>query len=579
MSTLSIEAILTIVTSILTVLGAIYGCIKAVRKWKLTREQEIDLSLFFGEQKNILEYRKNFVRTKAVDRPPDDEDDYKKTQFYANKIDLIDFFIKNIFKSNTKLSFLILADAGMGKTTFLVNLFLEYSSKIIGKKFAIRYVALGDPSADQYIAQYKRDGSFHNNGSNTILLLDAFDEDPKALDNYSKRFNEIILNCRTFSKVIITSRTQFFPEEEKEKFSEFVPLNDKKNSYLTTGKKYIAPFSDKEVTTFLKRKYSRKFKIIGQPVYLDSKRKIAEDICEKATNLVARPMLLENIDLIISENKKFNYESEIYETLIQSWILRESKKQKYKQADGTIFQKEMNEFIQQAAILCYQNFLNGYGLFIEGDSLKNIANNNAVDLDKIDLSTRSLLNRNSKGRFKFSHKTILEFLLAKYDLNQVQKEKYINFASFDFGLYIRNQMAFLKSIKTFQPLYFYINHKRSYQILNEEFAFSLSQINKIIAVNYDTFVVRKIHFLENLETIYLLDINPSSKGNGNLELSSIIDGKVAFIELTENGSMNIFDKDGESKSFPIYTEPVLNDEYFKTMNLKVYKIKERHFQI
>ena len=140
MKDLSTNDILTIITSILTILGVIYASVKAYRKWKSKREQEKDLSLFFGEEKNILEYKKNFVRTKAVDRPPDDEEDYKNTQFYANKIDLIDFFIGNIFKSKSRLSFLILADAGMGKTTFLVNLFLEYSSKIIGKKYKKKYL-------------------------------------------------------------------------------------------------------------------------------------------------------------------------------------------------------------------------------------------------------------------------------------------------------------------------------------------------------------------------------------------------------------------------------------------------------
>lgn len=553
-------------TSVLAAGGVIFGICKAVVRWRHERAEERDLSLFFGDEKNILEYKKNYVRTQAVDRPPDDEEDYAKTQHFANKMDLIDFFMKR-FKERNKLCFLILADAGMGKTTFLVNLFLEYSGKWMNKKYRIKYVALGDPYADEYIAKCKDDGSYSKDGSRTILLLDAFDEDPRALDNYSKRFNELILNCRTFAKVIITSRTQFFPEEDKEKFSEYITLNDKNITTLAVAKKYIAPFSDNDVSKYLRSRYSSKFRVLGTTFYLNDVRRIAEDICRKATNLVARPMLLENIGLIISDGKKINYESDIYETLINSWIDRESRKQLYKQPNVGVFKKEMNAFITHAAVHCYENFINGKGQFIESFMLEKIADDNSVELSKVDLSARSLLNRNSKGRFKFSHKTILEYLLARYDVNELQPDKFIDFNSFDFGLYIRNQLGFFAAIQIFRPLYLQFHSQQGFVLIHTDFLHELSGVTKVIAVNYDSFVARKLRFFPNLEALYLFNVAPSDRDS----LNAIISNEVHSLTF-EYGKLFISERCGKRTSLTAYAEPIANDPFFVLGGIKGFRI-------
>lgn len=563
---------LTIITSVIAIIATIIALLKQYLKWKKGRNHEEDLMIFFGEEKNILDYTENYIRTMGVDRPPDDEDDYRDTQEIANRQDLIKFFFRQVFNNKSKKIYLILGDAGMGKTTFLINLFLEYSNKVFRKKFQIKYVALGDPLADEFIDKYKNDTSFYKDGSNTILLLDAFDEDPKAIENYQDRFNHIVTNCRTFGKVIITSRTQFFPEEDKERFTAIIPLQDKELSKLTAGKKYIAPFSDREIKKFLRHKYSWKFNFLGTKLYLNDNRKIAENICKKASNLVARPMLLDNIDIIINERKNFNYECEIYETLIQAWIKRESKKQQNRTNTKESFEDEMNNFISLAAKHAYENLQsgNGIGLYIEVPFLEDIAKRNDIHLDCVDLSTRSLLNRNSKGRFKFSHKTILEYLLAKFDSEAVALNHMINFQSFDFGLTIRNQLAFLQFNKDFKPVFYlytstYYSSSSFKKITMREIG-RMDLVTAVIAINYLEIELRKMRIFENVKTIYNMKLVDCS------DIQSIVLRTASTSDYNTFMDVEITYKSSRTVSSRTYPNINRNDSFFVDRAIQIVDI-------
>ena len=50
----------------------------------------------------------------------------------------------------------------------------------------------------------------------TILLLDGFDEDKYAVEDYVNRLIEICNETELFYKVIITCRTQFFSDSDSE---------------------------------------------------------------------------------------------------------------------------------------------------------------------------------------------------------------------------------------------------------------------------------------------------------------------------------------------------------------------------
>ena len=53
------------------------------------------------------------------------------------------------------------------------------------------------------------------NKSNTVLFLDAFDEDTLAIHDHRTRLEQILKNCEEFLQVLITCRSQFFERDEE----------------------------------------------------------------------------------------------------------------------------------------------------------------------------------------------------------------------------------------------------------------------------------------------------------------------------------------------------------------------------
>jgi hypothetical protein len=333
---------------------------------------------------------------------------------------------------------LVLGDAGMGKTTFLINLFLTYNSGAFSKKYIVKFIPLGDIDADN---QIKKLG---DQSGKIILLLDGFDEDSKAFDDLQRRLNEIILMVKNFRKVIITCRTQFFKDEDSEKFTVELPIFGEGGGQHRINKKYICSFTDKEIRGYLNKRYGRCFIVHRRSFYLTRERKRAQEIVDMAPNLAVRPMLLDKMDDLLRSDRTFEYDYQVFEELVYLWIDRESKKQR--NGINEFFRLQMQKFLFSAARKIYINFRDGDGLFITDSQIKAIAERENLDLSLIDLKTRSLLNRNPKGFIKFSHKTVLEYFLARIDTNAYSKENSIDFTTFNYGLKMRNQIL-IRSIQ------------------------------------------------------------------------------------------------------------------------------------
>ena len=97
--------------------------IRFIMRKKLKKAQNEALIGFTNQDlKKALKY---YVSTKGQDIDPCIEsEDYVRNSFISRN--LIDLFTENIFKSSEMRYFIILADSGMGKTTFLLKLFFSY---------------------------------------------------------------------------------------------------------------------------------------------------------------------------------------------------------------------------------------------------------------------------------------------------------------------------------------------------------------------------------------------------------------------------------------------------------------------
>ena len=107
---------------------------------------------------NVQEARQYFIQTKFQNEPPTKEDEPGFSNPFVSKSYLIPHFLKTAFneKKETDKFFLILADSGMGKTTFMINLFIKYTSFFNFKqKYKIKLLPFGDSRIIENLKEIK----------------------------------------------------------------------------------------------------------------------------------------------------------------------------------------------------------------------------------------------------------------------------------------------------------------------------------------------------------------------------------------------------------------------------------------
>lgn len=378
----NIDSIVSIITTLLSggvfIGGVVYGIIASILRLKLKRNQYKYLNLVVDNQtKQSMKY---YIPTRGQDIDPNTEED---SQSMITK-ELVPFFVDEIFNKSDAQYFIILADSGMGKTTFLLHLFFKYYKRIF-RKFDIVFIPLALHCSIEKIREV-------NKKSMTVLLLDGFDEDQYAVKDYVNRLIEICNETELFYKVIITCRTQFFSDcdSEPKYVGRKIKFGIGKKS-VVFEKYYISPFNNKEVDLYLKKKYNS--------IFEREKIKRSKKIIANCPKLMVRPMLLEFVDdLIIDETKSYDYAYEIYGALISKWIEREPIKDEY-----------LYSFCEKVALSMWCKTRN----YIREDEIEDLCRKYNIQIAKNETKSKSLLNRDADGNYKFAHKSFLEFFLAK----------------------------------------------------------------------------------------------------------------------------------------------------------------------
>ena len=393
----NIDSILNVLLPILSVCTFIRGLIEGVIKLKLKRNPYKYLNLVVNKQtKRSMKY---YIPTRVQEVDPCDD---ACTTDSSKKI--IPYFINEVFKNSDTQYFVILADSGMGKTTFLLKLFYEYYRRLL-KKYDIVFIPLLFDSSLEWIKEIQ-------NKPNTILLLDGLDEDTEAIKDYNKRLRDICRETELFYKVIISCRTQFFPDSDSEpRYTNRIRFGVG-NKSVEFIKYYISFFNEREINIYLSKKYN--------PILERNKIKRSKKIIRNCPELMIRPMLLAYIDdLIDDKEKEYNYVYEIYDQLVNNWIARE-----------LIDNETLYRFSEKTAEYMYFNKT----VYIKVSEIQKNCEEYGIQLSDLEAKSRSLLNRNANGIYKFAHKSILEFILAKKAIKDAQFRKVIvlnGFAGYD----------------------------------------------------------------------------------------------------------------------------------------------------
>lgn len=475
--------ILTGVVLLITILTSFWNFASWIFRWRQRRFLINDLAPYFTKAE-VYKATNNYIPTKFQNVAPSEDEEPGRKFIASAKGRLIPLFLKEAFKEDKDDNkyYLLLADAGMGKTTFMINLYLSYKRKwrLWGRKFDIRLFPLGHPHALDDIAKIDDDTK-----KDTILLLDALDEDGEAVKNYQKRLKEILDKSWRFREVVITCRTQFFPSRKEEPTETGYFKFGGEGGEYKFQKLYVSVFDDRDINRYLLKRFR-----VWNPFIWKKLRK-ARAIVKQSPNLMVRPMLLSHIEELVGHKKEYEWTYEIYEVLIEKWVEREANKPGIKARFGSVeqFKKQLLAFSQSLAVNLYFNQSERGGFYIHKDEkvstdsgiqLSDLENNLEIALKESQWRSRSLLNRNAEGYYKFSHKSVLEYFLAKEAIENPSFTGELNFEGLDQAKRFCEEMVIGVTLK---------KTKGSFKLAGAKKEQPLDELNK---KNYDKIETLKI---------------------------------------------------------------------------------------
>lgn len=389
----------TVIKCIALASTLIFGSIKAfgvVRQYfdkkraeKAASAQDEDLRLSWYSGSDFSEAASDYLEPMCSNIDPSDNVDLRLTVSVREKIFSV---LDRELNASGKKYILILADSGMGKTTLLLNYFLREQKKSKSNRRRIAIAPLGAAGALDRVSKI-------TDKRNTILFLDALDEDPRAIENFGSRFLEIMNVIAEFEGVLLTCRTQFFPNDNAIPQTTGIRRVSARRADQAVEHQwrtvYIEPFDNSQIEKYIKS---------AIPWYRFEHRSKSKKILSSISDLAARPMLTSLVPGLAASNRDVNGLWDLYGFMVDKWIERESSWVKpevlRKISKSVAFDIIINRTIRGAERITRPEFL-------ALTALEDIA----VDFSM--LSARSLLNRDADGQFKFAHRSILEFFFIQ----------------------------------------------------------------------------------------------------------------------------------------------------------------------
>ncbi|MPQ45452.1 hypothetical protein GCQ56_00380 [Marinifilum sp. N1E240] len=427
---------------------------------------------------------------------------YSKRSFFSNfkrkntKFEGIEYFTE-LFKEGYSENkyFLILGSAGIGKTTFLINLYSHCNQQIDGLNLQI--IPLRSITIEEKIQKI-------NTPNNTILILDGFDESPNSSnDDLVKLLNL----TKDFKYVLISARLEFFSDIVNMQFQSTIKKYSGNKENYCIKKLYISPFSKKDVNQYLKNifrvehkydliKVYLKFiyRFLGNPDIVNANR-----ILNKVKFASLRPLFLYYIsDIIKDDDFSFNYDFEIYDELVRKWILRES----YDLDNKIEFKKYFIQVLNEVAF----KITNSDKSILSSEEVESIT---SIDNSKIHIiasKAKSLFIRNKENQYYFFHYSILDYFSAKRSFHEIKSLIPYNFWIDQEGTlfhHLRNEML-LKHIFNEN---FIVEGRISYR---EDGKFSLRTSD--ISSYKEALEVKYLEIITNKTGINFLALFPNLRG-------------------------------------------------------------------
>jgi hypothetical protein len=268
----------------------------------------------FGDPQELARY---YVEPKCQHHNPADrhEDQEPVSQVRAPAFEVINDFLRGDFTplGDGRTQMFILADAGMGKTSLLMMIRLMH------------LMAFWPPGCDCLLLKLGKDLqrlTNHKDKVHTVLLLDALDEDPLAWGAIEPRVVALLDATIKFRRVILSCRTQFFPETGADAFGR--PGRVEVGGY-TCPMVFLSLFDEDQVRAYLRKRFPDHWheRLLGQD---NPQRLKAERLVASMQSLRFRPLLLAHIRDILDAGERNWNAYNLYQALVDKWLDREERK-------------------------------------------------------------------------------------------------------------------------------------------------------------------------------------------------------------------------------------------------------------
>ncbi len=175
--------LIEIIGGIFAIIGGLYAAGAILLPWWQTWRDRRSLRKRLGAElytpEDIIRATTYYIRPKCQDIDPAGSEEFRRV--YAMQEDLFEAVDKFLTSPWENKYTILLADSGMGKTSFVLNYYAHYwRRRRKRKRFELAVVPLSIPNADDHIKK-------NSNPKDTVLLLDAFDEDTRAIKNHRGR--------------------------------------------------------------------------------------------------------------------------------------------------------------------------------------------------------------------------------------------------------------------------------------------------------------------------------------------------------------------------------------------------------
>ncbi|MFZ1640948.1 MAG: formylglycine-generating enzyme family protein [Candidatus Contendobacter sp.] len=363
------------------------------------RIQEINsISDTFGDPKPLVRY---YVEPMCQHHNPADyHEDEAPISFVKAKafVTINNFLNREVTIRDGCTQMFILADAGMGKTSLLVMLKLTHLLRFWPSGYDCLLLKLGPDTLDVVRK--------HANKANTVLLLDALDEDPTAWGNIEQRLIELLQETTNFRRVLISCRTQFFPETGTDPFGS--PGRVTVGGFMCPMI-FLSLFDDDQVREYLCKRFPDPWHY-GLTGRRHKSWLRAEQLLKSMRSLRFRPLLLTYIDRLLEFNRPQWDEYAIYDALTETWLLREVSKLA-KQGINPLPTKE-DLWTSCTAVAVHLQSL-GKRVLSQAELRSLVTGLPAIaHIEQLDFGGRSLMNRTSDREYRFSHYSTQEFLVV-----------------------------------------------------------------------------------------------------------------------------------------------------------------------